>query len=98
LRDPLGILRKAYDCAGLDVSKVSKLRFKAKAHMQADGSHGTRFQPGKHYWFKFDEISQILESDVNRFQASQLEPEVVEIIASKTYDVRARLGYLTNDQ
>jgi tRNA(Leu) C34 or U34 (ribose-2'-O)-methylase TrmL len=96
LRDPVSILQKACACAGLDISRISKLRFKAKPHMQADGTHGTHFHPGRHYWFELDEISQILEADVNRFQATQLEPEIAETINMLTREICASLGYQSN--
>jgi hypothetical protein len=93
LRDPLRSIRKVYALAGLDIAKVSQMRFKAKPHMQADGRHATRFQVGKHYWFDFDEIPQLLEPEVNRYQVSKLDPWELEQILLLTQDIRTQLGY-----
>ena len=71
------------------------MRFKAKPHMQADGHHATRFQAGRHYWFDFDEIPQLLEPEVNWYQVSKLDPKELEQLYILTRDIRSQLGYVT---
>jgi len=93
LKDPLGATKSVYDFAGLDMNKVPQMRFKAKPHMQADGSHSTNFQSGKHYWLERDEIPQLLEAEVNQYQVSRLESKEVDIIRALTQNVREQLGY-----
>jgi hypothetical protein len=93
LRAPIESTQKIYDLAGLDISRAPKMRFKAKPHMQADGSHATSFKEGRHYWFSYDEIPQMLEPEVNKYQVSKLDARELETIRSLTRDIRAELGY-----
>lgn len=94
ISEPLKAIRNIYGLARLDIGKVPQLRFKAKPHMQADGSHITPFQAGRHYWFSYDEIPQMLEPEVNRHQASKLDPKELDQIRFLTRDVRLQLGYV----
>lgn len=93
LRDPVQWIQKIYAWSGLDVSRVSKMRFKAKPHMQADGTHATHYKEGRHYWFSYDAIPQMLEPEVNQYQASRLEPSELGHIRSLTRGIRSQLGY-----
>jgi hypothetical protein len=93
LADPLASTSQLYDWTNLDASKVTKLRFKAKPHLQKDGSHGTQFQSGHHYWFKPDEVYSILEKDINTFSADRLAPEDRAEISRLCGPVLKTLGY-----
>jgi hypothetical protein len=93
LRDPLPSIQTIYTWAGLDISQTPQMRFKAKPHMQADGTHATSFQEGQHYWFEFDEIPQMFEPEVNRFQTSRLVAQEADVIRTLTRDVCAQIGY-----
>lgn len=93
LREPIKITGQVYAHIGLEFPQISQMRFKAKPHMQANGSHATRFQAGKHYWFNFDEVAQILEPEVNQYQSSRLEAKEKEEIQALTRNIRAELGY-----
>ncbi len=92
-RAPISAVHQVYRLAGLDISKVSQLRLKAKPHMHADGTHTTSLQAGSHHWFPFEQIPQILEPNVNQFQASQLRPQDEESVRFLTSGIRAELGY-----
>jgi hypothetical protein len=91
--EPVKAMRDIYACTSLDRTAVPKVRFKAKPHMQADGSHATHLQAGRHYWFSYDEIPQIIEPSVNRYQLSKLAPAELDRIRSLTRGVREELGY-----
>jgi hypothetical protein len=93
LHEPLQTIQKIYALAGLDISGVPQMRFKAKPHMQSDGSHSTQYQSGRHYWFTFDEIPHILEPEVNRYQVSKLDTIELDRIRILTGDIRSELGY-----
>lgn len=92
--DPRKAIRKIYELAGLEIDKAPQMRFKAKPHMQANGNHATPFREGRHYWFSYDEIPQMLEPEVNRHQVSKLDPKELDRIRSLTSNVRSRLGYV----
>jgi len=94
LSDPLGTMRKVYAWCGLDAEKVTKLRFKAKPHTQADGSHRTDYQEGRHYWFAFNEIDTMLDPEVNRHQESKLDPTEAERLRVLTRETCQSLGYI----
>jgi hypothetical protein len=93
LADPLTTARQVYAWCGLEMDKVSKLRFKAKPHIQADGSHRTNYQEGRHYWFAFDELDNMLDPEVNRHQVSKLAPAEIERLRALTREASQSLGY-----
>jgi hypothetical protein len=93
LMNPLPTIEKLYNQAGLDIEKIKKMRFKAKPHMQADGSHATPYIEGRHYWFNLDEIPRMFEPQVNGFQVSRLRAEEAELIKSLTHETRLIVGY-----
>jgi hypothetical protein len=93
LREPVKITQQVYAHTGLELSKIPQMRFKAKPHMQANGSHATHLQEGKHYWFNFDEVAQILEPEVNQYQSSKLEAHEKEEVQKLTRKIREELGY-----
>lgn len=93
LREPILSIQKIYSFAGLDISQVPQMRFKAKPHMRADGSHTTDFKEGRHYWFAYEEIPQMLEPEVNQYQVSKLPAGELERLRANTRAIRVELGY-----
>lgn len=93
LGNPVQAIRKIYELAGLDIGQVQLMRFKAKPHMQANGSHTTSLQAGRHYWLSFDEVPHMLEPEVNQHQVSKLAPQELDQIRRLTCGIRSRLGY-----
>lgn len=69
------------------------MRFKAKLHIQADGSHIISYQADRHCWCSYNDIPQMLEPEVNQFQVSKLGSKVAKNIYPLTRDVCERLGY-----
>lgn len=93
LHEPIRYANEIYRHAGLDMAEISQLRFKAKPHMQANGSHATAFEEGRHYWFNFDEVQKMLEPEVNSYQSSKLDAREKEQVRSLTRAAREALGY-----
>lgn len=93
LADPLATARQVYAWCGLDMGKVTKLRFKAKPHTRADGTHRTDYQEGRHYWFAFDELDAMLDPEVNRHQVSKLPSAEAERLRALTRESSQSLGY-----
>lgn len=93
LKEPIAAVKQLYEWTNLDASKVKKLRFKAKPHLQADGSHTSELAVGHHYWFAPDEVYQILEKDINSLQASRVDEKERETIVQVCGDILQRLNY-----
>jgi hypothetical protein len=93
LHNPADSARRIYELAGLDPARVPQLRFKAKPHMQADGSHTTQFEAGRHYWFGYDELSRILEPEINAYQSSRLDSGEAGRLRALLGGLPAQLGY-----
>ncbi len=89
LAAPIDATRRLYDQAGLDFNRVSKFRFKAKPHLTKSGEHTSKFEVGHHFWFAPDRVFEILEPNINAFQASKLSAEEKDTllqIARKSID------------
>lgn len=93
LGDVRGSVNKIYGLAGLDVTRVPKLRFKAKRHYHADGTRDSAYNVGQHYWFSFDEVEAFLDSGVNQYHIEQLSERDKTHILERTQSLRDVLGY-----
>lgn len=93
LAEPLDTLTRIYAAAGLDLAKVSALRFKSKRHFREDGSRGADWEVGRHRWLDFEEVPRFLEPRINALQSDRLTPEECRIVLEGTAAVRERLGY-----
>lgn len=91
--DPLGSIKQLYGLANLDFGPVTKIRFKAKAHLQSNGRHTSSYAVGQHYWFEPEALDQFLEPKINQYQASRLEPAEKAMLYRLTAPVLTRLGY-----
>lgn len=94
LKEPLDSVKKLYQWTDLNPAKVTKLRFKAKPHLKADGSHGSDLQIGQHYWFAPDELGNFFETDINSLQATRLDEKERATIIEIAGDTLRRLNYL----
>jgi hypothetical protein len=94
LQEPLQSLTRAYALAGLDPGAVRKVRFKAKAHLQANGRHATTFTENRHYWFEPQDMHRILEPSINELQAGRVDAREQERLLEATRAVCERVGYL----
>jgi hypothetical protein len=80
LSKPLKSINKLYSLASLDRSRVNRVRFKAKAHLNKNGVHKTEYAEGRHYWFDFESINKFIEPDINAYQEQRLnESEKIQL-------------------
>ena len=93
LADPLAMVEGLYRDAGLDLERLSGLRFKSKNHYRGDGSRGTTFEKGRHHWFELEEARRFLEPRINTLQADRLDADERRRVLDGTAAVRERLGY-----
>lgn len=93
LTQPYQMVVQLYQWATLDLSKLKKVRLKAKSHLQSDGQHKSNFQEGQHYWFEPDQLHNILEPEINRYQVDHLLPDEKEQLLSGLGRLREQLGY-----
>lgn len=76
--DPVSFMRRVYSYAGLDISKVSKVRLQAKRSMDKDGTRRYTFGGSKDretHWFDIEELNSYVRKDVNENQAGLLSSE-----------------------
>lgn len=94
LADPVTVMRRVHALAGVDSTQVKKIRFKAKSHRQEDGRYdASDYTRGQHYWFDFDHVDQILETNINAYQADRLEPWEKNALLEQFDQTLVRLGY-----
>ena len=93
LAQPYQMIVQLYEWTGLDLHRLGKVRLKAKAHLQADGHHWSRFREGHHFWFELDQLHAILESNINHYQADNLVTEEKSQLMRSLGELRERLGY-----
>ena len=95
LTNPVGSIELLYQFSNLDFSKIKKIRFKAKPHTKKDGSYGTEYNIGQHYWVDVDNVGSIIDADVNKYQIEKIsskERNILlglfgQIINSKDYSI-----------
>ncbi|RMH72114.1 MAG: hypothetical protein D6675_05125 [Gemmatimonadetes bacterium] len=97
LKEPQHALETLYKWTHLELSKVKKLRFKAKGHLQPDGTHGSSFEIGKHYWFELDRIYDIIDPQINQHQTSRLSDAEKQTILRLIGDNLTALGYTADN-
>ncbi|MDZ7831105.1 MAG: sulfotransferase [Desulfobacterales bacterium] len=93
LSDPQTMIPRLHQLAGLDPGKVDKVRFRAKPHFLPDGTHGTSLPAFDHYWFALDQVYDILEPGINRFQEERIARAEREQVADLTREHRERFCY-----
>jgi hypothetical protein len=93
LAQPVASMQTLYNWAGLDMGLHDALRFKAKPHMRANGSHATDFTSGRHYWFPFDEAHRILEPKVNYYQMDLVSEDEKYRLNERLGELMGALGY-----
>ena len=73
--DPVGFMKKIYGNAGLDESKVEKVRLQAKRSMNSDGTRSYTFGGSKDretHWFTIAELRNYVRKGVNENQIDRL--------------------------
>jgi hypothetical protein len=94
ITDPENSISDLYKKAKLDITQVPQFRFKAKRFINSDGEHKTKFELRKHYWFKLEDLGEILEPNVNEYQAQLLTNSEIKEVKERTALVSSKLGYL----
>jgi hypothetical protein len=89
----VGSIHKFYRLTELDETKVTKIRFKAKAHLQKDGRHDSKFNVGQHYWFSLDRLNEMLEPEINRLQSDRIESDEKRMLSTELDEEMKMLGY-----
>lgn len=93
LSDLKGSVTQLYDWANLDMSKIQKMRFKAKQHSTTNAEWQKEFAIGQHHWVTFEESGDFLEDDVNRVQIDRLDAGDKQTILSQLGPFIDGFGY-----
>ena len=93
IQDPLETVQKLYGWAGLDPSKVTKLRFKAKPHLKSDGTHSSDLAVGHHFWFAPEDVGEFFQKDINTLQAQRVDQADRDAILNECGETLTKLGY-----
>ena len=93
LANPVSMIQKLYSLAKLDIHQLKKIRFRAKPHFMANGAHDTKYTAFRHYWFDLENMYDILEPNINRYQINRLEANQQKRVAELTEKTRHKLGY-----
>ena len=93
LENPLGAMKQSYRQAGLEFEAVDKIRLKAKEYLHADGKRYSDYEVGKHYWFGFDQLNQIIDPAINVYQSHNLTNQEKDAIRSLADSCMAYFDY-----
>jgi len=73
LKDPFAVATELFTFAGLDPTRLEKLRLKSKKVLTGDGQHAPRFgEEDRKYWFDRSQIWQILDPGIDETQVQLL--------------------------
>ena len=70
--DPVNSVKLIYKYSNLDFNVIKKIRFKAKPFTHQDGSYGTHYNIGQHYWLNTNEIEKMIDPNVNSSQIAMI--------------------------
>lgn len=94
MHDPFGIARRLFKALDLEPTELPKIRLKAKRVLSNTGEHQTRFgEEGQKYWFGPNEISEILDTDIDRVQKENLDTTSRRAFEEHAKAVLETLGY-----
>ena len=93
LADPFAAAGDLYRFVEVD-PRLDWLRLKSKKVMGRNGVHATRYgEEHRKYWFTRETISEILEQDIDRRQASRLDEEDVRAFRRRARGALSYFGY-----
>ena len=95
--NPLGSIEILYEYSNLDFSKINKIRFKAKPHAKKDGSYGSDFNIGKHYWVEKNKTESLIDSNVNKYQIGKISKEDKNTLSSLFKNQIKDMNYCLNE-
>ena len=87
--DPIKSIKLLYKYSNLNFKEIKKVRFKAKPFTHQDGSYGTNYKVGQHYWINMNEIEKMIDSKVNSSQIamiSKIEKRKIFLLLKKTME------------
>lgn len=70
--DPVNSIKLIYKYSNLNFKALKKIRFKAKPFTHQDGSYGTHYNIGQHYWVNMNEIEKMIDPNVNSSQIAMI--------------------------
>ena len=96
LKHPHQVLREVYDCAGLDLSDVPKIRLETKRVMDKDGKHKFvhNTEAKALVWYDLDLFDQHFVTDVNQHQIDRLTPKQRDTIVQIAENSLRAFSYL----
>ena len=95
--DPLNFMNKIYSFAGLDGSKVEKVRLQAKRSMNKDGTRSYTFGGStdrETHWFSLEELGSNVRNDVNSNQIERLSTENKDLFLKQAHNSMKLMSYL----
>tara|TARA_B110000438_G_scaffold270081_1_gene286962 strand:+ start:465 stop:1298 length:834 start_codon:yes stop_codon:yes gene_type:complete len=95
--NPLESIEKLYEYSNLDFSKLNKIRFKAKAHAKKDGSYGSDYDIGKHYWLEKNQTEALIDSNVNSYQMENISKKDKNILLRLFKNQIKEMNYSLNE-
>ncbi|MEX2601286.1 MAG: hypothetical protein WD355_06535 [Balneolaceae bacterium] len=94
LEDPFGISEELFRFTNTTPHQLDKLRLKSKKTLDVSDSHYTRYgDENRKYWFDRSTIGNILDPDINRTQASRLQPDMIRDFNREASDAMNYFGY-----
>lgn len=96
LADPLAMLHRLYELAGLEVSALKKVRLESKATLDSSGKHVlTKGRDRQVFWYELSDLNRHIKKDVNKNQLRNIKPEDKSIFLSIAGETMERLNYPT---
>ncbi len=99
VKNPLEFMHRIYAYAGLDISKVKKVRLQSKKIMNVNGKR-SRLKGGDRqiFWYDPTIIHQYIKRDINKNQIQQLSVRDKKKFMSIAGDVMEKLGYVSGQE
>jgi len=96
--DPVGFIKRIYECAGADLNEVKKVRLMARPITQKDGQREITMKGGYRQvrWYAVDELKDFIKPNINKNQEKLLKPEDKQQFINIAGEAMERAGYLTN--
>lgn len=97
IAQPLEMLKKVYEWAGLDIQQVQKIRLQAKKVIEKDGSHQVILNKDWKdvIWYDLDEFGKHFRKDTNDNQIKRLTEDQKSVILKTCRSSLEHFGYLT---
>ncbi len=94
LSDPVKSIKLIYKYSNLNFKSIKKIRFKAKPFTHENGTYGTHYNIGQHYWVNMNEIEKIINPNVNSSQIAMISKVEKRKILLSLKKIMEQLNYL----